>query len=319
MYALFDMDRLPDWILLLVLPFKILYYFLEALIFAVIPDILRKKESFFGKIVVITGGGNGIGRCLALRLGKLGVKVVIWDIDLTQAEVVKTEILNAGGEAYAYRCDISDRYEVCRVADLVRKDIGDPFGLINNAGIVNGMTIMELPDERIENLFRVNALASFWTVKAFLPHMLNQNSGHIVTISSVAGYAGICKMGDYCGSKAAMNSFHETLTLEILASGKPGVCTTLVCPYLVHTGLFQGAKSRFPRLIPVVEPDYLAERIVRSMQLKERHLILPAVMRFLLPVYRVLPRKVLESSDDIFGMYSCMDEFQSTSYSHSIP
>ena len=124
------------------------------------------------------------------------------------------------------------------------------------------------------------------TVKAFLPHMLTENSGHIITISSVAGYAGICKMGDYCASKAAMNSFHETLTLEILASGKSGVCTTLVSPYLVHTGLFQGATSRFPRLIPIIEPDYLAKRIVRAMQLKERQVISPGIMRFLLPIYR---------------------------------
>ena len=129
------MDRLPDWLLLLILPFKILYYFIEALVFELVPDYFRKKETFLERIVVITGGGSGIGRCLALGMGKLGAKVVIWDIDLTKAETVQAQIVNDGGEAYVYRCDIADRYQVYLMADMVRKDVGEPSILINCAGI----------------------------------------------------------------------------------------------------------------------------------------------------------------------------------------
>ena len=83
------------------------------------------------------------------------------------------------------------------------------------------------------------------TLKAFLPSMLTQNHGHVVTVASSAGIFGVNGMLDYCASKFAAVGLHESLTMELYAQGKDGVNTTLVCPYLVHTGMFKGAGGRY--------------------------------------------------------------------------
>ncbi|OQV22323.1 Epidermal retinol dehydrogenase 2 [Hypsibius exemplaris] len=303
------MAKLPDCLLLLFLPFRIFYHFLKAVCLALTPDRLRKKKNLSSEIVVITGGGSGIGRCLALQLARTGAQIVIWDVNATGAEVVRQEITQNGGRAFVYQCDVSDRQQVYAVASRVQADVGPVSVLVNNAGIVNGRCFLDTPDEDVLRVMGVNTLGNFWTVKAILPSMMDRDRGHIVTVASVAGYAGICRMADYCASKAAIIAFHETLALEIRSSGKRGILTTLVCPFLTRTGLFEGAQSRFPFLIPMLEPDYLAGQIARSIVLEERHLVLPHTMRFLLPLYRILPTAILESEDDIFGQYSCMEQF----------
>ena len=87
-------------------------------------------------------------------------------------------------------------------------------------------------------------LLYFQTVKAFLPSMLDKDHGHIVSVASSAGLAGIAGLTDYCSSKFAVVGFHESLEMELVVMGKSGVHTTLVCPYIINTGMFDGAKSR---------------------------------------------------------------------------
>ncbi|KAJ8321293.1 hypothetical protein KUTeg_001151 [Tegillarca granosa] len=92
---------------------------------------------------------------------------------------------------------------------------------------------------------RVNLLSLFWTVKAFLPDMMKQNHGHIVNIASSAGLAGISKLGDYSSSKFGVIGFTEVLQYEMKFSGYTGVHTTVVCPAMINTGMFQGARMRY--------------------------------------------------------------------------
>ena len=88
-------------------------------------------------------------------------------------------------------------------------------------------------------------LISFQTAKAFLPSMMAKNHGHIVSIASSAGLAGIAGLSDYCSSKFAAVGFNESLQMELVATGKTAVHTSLVCPYIINTGMFDGAKSRW--------------------------------------------------------------------------
>lgn len=114
--------------------------------------------------------------------------------------------------------DVSDREAVYRMAAKVREDFGPVDILINNAGIVCCKTIMELPDKVIENTFAVNILAHFWTIKAFLPDMVRQKRGHVVTISSVTGMVGIYGCTDYAATKFACIGMHESLLCELKES-----------------------------------------------------------------------------------------------------
>ena len=112
---------------------------------------------------------------------------------------------------------------------------------------------MDTPDEKIIQTMRVNVLAHFWTVKAFLPAMMKAGSGHIVTIASLAAYVGISKLVDYSASKFAVRGFHEALTSELDALGYTNrIHTTCVCPGPIKTKLFEGFKtSQFsPALFP---------------------------------------------------------------------
>jgi len=90
---------------------------------------------------------------------------------------------------------------------------------------------------------RCNALC-LQTLKSFLPAMLARNSGHVVNIASIAGWMGVCGLLDYCASKYAAVGLDESLRMELAAMGKTGVRTTVVCPYFINTGMFEGSKTR---------------------------------------------------------------------------
>ena len=99
--------------------------------------------------------------------------------------------------------------------------------------------------EKIERTFNVNVLAHFWTIKTFLPDMINQKKGHIVTVASLAGHAGTNKLVDYCASKSANIGMDEALKVELMVQGLDSfIKTTVVCPYYISTGMFAGVESK---------------------------------------------------------------------------
>ena len=142
---------------------------------------------------------------------------------LKKASIYKNVSRKNGGEAYGFKCDVSDRAEVYDVAKKAAKLAGDVTILINNAGIVGGKSFLEADDAMVQKTFEVNAMAHLWTTKAFLPKMIEKNHGHIgkflskflianchkVSIASSAGYFAAPKMVDYCASKAAAAHFAD--------------------------------------------------------------------------------------------------------------
>lgn len=177
----------------------LLYYWLEGIVLFFIPKRLRFKD-VSEDIVLITGGGSGLGRLLAIRFGKLGAKVIVWDLNQSGLEETCRLVKEVKGKAFSYICDVSDRYAVYEMANKVRQEVGKVTILINNAGIVSGKRFLETPDDKIIKTFEVNAISHFWTTKAFLPDMMATNKGHIVSIASVAGLSGSVRLSDYCAS-----------------------------------------------------------------------------------------------------------------------
>ncbi|KAI8125711.1 Short-chain dehydrogenase/reductase family 16C member 6 [Lucilia cuprina] len=117
--------------------------------------------------------------------------------------------------------------------------------LINNAGVVSGLHLLDTPDHLIERSFNVNVMAHFWTTKAFLPKMIENQRGHIATIASLAGHVGITKLVDYCASKFAAVGFDEALRLELEVLGHTNIQTTCVCPFFIQqTGMFDDVNAR---------------------------------------------------------------------------
>jgi all-trans-retinol dehydrogenase (NAD+) len=260
------------------------------------------------KHVLVTGGASGIGRLLALGCASLGAAVTIWDVDAERAGNAALEAAEHGASrARAFTCDVSDRARVYACADEVRETAGDVDVLVNNAGVVSGRPLLELPDEKIEQTFAVNTLALFWTTKAFLPAMKARGSGHIVTVSSAAGLIGTARETDYAASKFAAVGFNEALRQELRRSAS-GVKTTVVCPYYVDTGMFKGVKTRFPALLPVLREQDVADRVLKAVQHDDPLVQMPFMVNTL-PLMRVLPVWAFDRLADFFGLNNAMDGF----------
>lgn len=261
-----------------------------------------------GATILITGGGSGMGRLLALGMTRLGGRVVIWDLNegAMKSVVKECEDIRAGS-ATGYVVDVTDREVVYAVSEQVRDEVGDIDILVNNAGIVSGRPLLDIPDEKIQKTYEVNTLALYWTTKAFLPAMVSRNRGHVVTIASAAGLVGTAKQTDYAGSKFAAVGFDESLRNELRKTA-PGVRTTIVCPYYVDTGMFAGVKTKFPALLPILKEKDMARDIVDGILRDKARVIKPPFV-YAGMMSRWLPVAAFDWMMDFFGINSTMDEF----------
>lgn len=124
--------------------------------------IPQGRKDVSNEVVLITGAGSGLGRLLSFKMAKLGATVVCVDINKEANESTADQIKSMGLKAFAYACDCVKREEVYRVADLIKKEVGDVTILINNAGIVSGKKFMETPDGLIQKTFEVNTISHCW-------------------------------------------------------------------------------------------------------------------------------------------------------------
>jgi all-trans-retinol dehydrogenase (NAD+) len=259
------------------------------------------------KVVLITGGASGIGRIMALDFAGRGARVAVWDINGGALQDLEAGARQRGLALKGMVCDASDRAAVYRQAEALRAELGPVDILINNAGVVSGSTFLETPDEKILKTFSINALAPFWTCKAFLPAMLERNAGHIVNIASAAGIIGVTGLADYSASKFAMFGFDEAIRME-LRRRKSAVRTTVVCPFFIDTGMFRGVRTRFPRLLPILKSECAARRVVAVVLKNRRRLIMPSFVHLVFGL-RLLPTAVFDAVSDFFGISRSMDHF----------
>ncbi|CAH0564160.1 unnamed protein product [Brassicogethes aeneus] len=279
-------DRLIELTILTALS---VYYVAETVILTFTPSFLRKLNSVRDKVVLITGGAGGVGQELAIRLARSNAKVVVWDMNEKAMENLKEKIESEGHKLFIYKVDVSDKEDVYKAADSVKADLGPIDILINNAGIVCGQNLLDLPDYMIEKTYKVNVLSHYWTVKAFLPDMMRHKKGHIVTMGSLTGMLGTYKCTDYSASKHATIGFHESLWVELKTHGFDDIKMTLICPYLINTGMFDGCK---PKNINMLEPKDVAKRIILAIRREEVFVTIPGFLRFVLPLKNFIPAKL---------------------------
>jgi all-trans-retinol dehydrogenase (NAD+) len=257
-----------------------------------------------GHHVLITGAGSGIGRLLADRVIKKGGFVIAWDI---KQEALDSLAGANPAQVAPYQVDLASKDTTQLAAQQVLRDHGGVDILVNNAGIVSGKSILALGDEEIERTFAVNILAHYWTVRAFLPGMIERRRGHIVTISSGAAVYPAPLLADYAATKSAAFGFDEVLRLELKRGNLP-IKNTVICPYYINTGMFEGAKTRFNFLLPILEPEEVADKIIQAIEKDRQRLIMP---RFAYITYfgRLLPVNWLDRLSSFFGISRSMDDF----------
>ncbi|XP_070534814.1 epidermal retinol dehydrogenase 2-like [Ptychodera flava] len=283
--------------------FKTIYLLFISWLSFIVPAV---KKSVAGEIVLVTGAGSGIGRLISINFAKQGSTLVLWDINKEGNDETAEQIKQLGGKAHSYVVDVTKKEDVYRVAKQVTQEVGDVTILVNNAGVVNGRRFLDCPDELIQRTINVNAMAYFWTLRAFLPSMIAKNHGHIVSISSIMGSVSGPRLTDYCASKYATVGLHESLALELLAERVTGIHTTLVQPYQINTGLFAGV---YVNLFPPLDPQYVADKTLHAVLTNQKVIILPKLM-YLLPFLKSwLPFECTVSLAQGMGFLDAMDSF----------
>ncbi|KAJ4340848.1 hypothetical protein N0V87_002202 [Didymella glomerata] len=213
------------------------------------------------EIAVVTGGCSGIGALIVKRLVNKGVTVAILDVQQLPPDLA--------GYAHIrfYACDITDPEAVSSAAKKIREEVGSPSVLVNNAGVLSAHTILATTHEYLRKIFDVNVLSNWATVQAFLPDMIAQNKGHVVTVASAASYVSVAGMTDYCATKGAVLAFHEGLTQELrLSYNAPKVLTTSIHPNWVRTPLLVPVEQELKKRGAVVmEPADVADAVAKQI------------------------------------------------------
>ncbi|RWS26436.1 epidermal retinol dehydrogenase 2-like protein [Leptotrombidium deliense] len=282
----------------------IIYYLIESIVITFVPNRFKMKD-VSDETVLITGGGNGIGRQLAIKFARRGCKVIIWDVDTNGLAVTCKLIHQFQGKCWSFECDIRDRKQVYSTADRVREQVGSVTLLVNNAGVADKKLFLDKDDESIVKTMEINVHAHFWTCKAFLPEMMANNRGHIVSIASLAGYAGIIGLTDYCASKFAVVGFTESLRMELIARNYDGIKVTEISPYFLNTKMFAGVKSK---VFPILKCDTVCERILFAILCNKTVTYIPFIFQPLLTLKSIIPVDSIYHAYKLLGVSDAVIE-----------
>jgi NADP-dependent 3-hydroxy acid dehydrogenase YdfG len=247
----------------------------------------KQVKSVAGKVVAITGGARGIGRCTAQALIRRGARVAIGDIDADLAEKTATEL---GGNAVSFRLDVTDRQSFAAFLDGAEQELGPVDVLINNAGIMPIGPFVEESDETAKTLIDINLHGVIFGTKLALERMLPQGGGHIVNIASQAGKAGLPGGATYCATKHAVVGLSEAVRMENVDTGIEVSC---VMPAVVNTELGGGLTDT--RGVKKLEPEEVAEAIVEAIETNRFDVWVPRSSAGISAILSLVPRSGREA------------------------
>lgn len=191
-----------------------------------------------GKVAIVTGAANGIGRAIAIRLAGEGAKVALADIQLDSAEQAAAEIRRGSAAAIAVALDVTKLDEAIAAADRVERELGPIDILVNNAGWDVVLPFVESTPDLWDKVIAINFRGMLNCCKAVAPRMQSRGAGKIVSISSDAARVGSSGEAVYAGCKAAIIAFSKTLARELAANH---INVNVVCPGPTDTALLKNA------------------------------------------------------------------------------
>ena len=203
-----------------------------------------------GKTALVTGGGRGIGRAIALGLAGEGAQVAVVDILKDNAESVRREIEACGVKGLALGADLTRRAEVTRAVEEAVLQWGQLDVLVNNAGWDKLEPFLDSEEETWDRIIGINFKAMLYVCKAVLPHMVQRGAGKVINIASDAGRVGSMGEAVYAGTKGAIIAFSKTLAREM---ARHRITVNVVCPGLTETPLLQGIRQQSPKSERVID------------------------------------------------------------------
>jgi short-subunit dehydrogenase len=239
------------------------------------------------QVVFITGASSGIGRALALELGRRGASLGLLARRAETLRELVAEIEQAGGRAVALPGDVRDAAAVRAAAGELRGRFERIDMLIANAGIATTGHITDVKPEDVSEVMSINVVGAANSVAAVLPEMVARGGGHLVAISSLSAYRGLPKSAVYCASKAAVSAYFESVRVDLRGTG---IDVTIIHPGFIKTPLTAGRKAQMPYLM---ELDDAIAKILRAIEARRKSYAFPwqlasivrAAMLFPIPLY----------------------------------
>jgi short-subunit dehydrogenase len=241
------------------------------------------SENWSNKVVFITGASSGIGQSLSVELGHRGASLGLL---ARRADVLKDiveNVVKTGGDALALPADVANAPEVSQAADTLRAKFGKIDVLIANAGVGATTDAKDLRAEEVAKLININLLGAVNSVTSVLPQMIEQGSGQLVVISSLAGYRGLPKSAAYCSSKAGVSAFFESLRLDLRGTG---VDVSIIHPGFIKTPLTAGREANMPFLL---ELDDATRKIIRAIERRQKSYAFPWQLASIVRVGMLFP------------------------------
>jgi NAD(P)-dependent dehydrogenase (short-subunit alcohol dehydrogenase family) len=241
------------------------------------PD-LQGNLNFQGKIALITGAASGIGLAIAERAGAEGMTVVLVDIDGEKLARARDGLSAGGVQVAAEEADVADREQMMRLARRVDDEIGPVWLLVNNAGVFVSAPFVKSTVAEWEFVLGVNLWGVVHGLHAFLPGMVERNSGFVVNTSSVDGLVTVQNTSSYVAAKHAVSALTETLFRELQDAGSD-VGVALLCPGAVVTDILNSAwhwpdclgpgpevtARQYPALDELMQPDEVAAKVFEAI------------------------------------------------------
>jgi short-subunit dehydrogenase len=240
--------------------------------------------NWHGKTIFLTGASSGIGEALAVALAKKGSVIGLAARRGELLEKTAKECEKAGGGARVFALDVTDENAVQLAVDEFIHEFGHVDVLIANAGIGgNNAETRDLNPLAVKKVIDINLLGAVNAVHAVLPSMKRRNSGHIVAISSLAGFRGLPKSAAYSASKAGMTAFFESVRLDVKHLG---IDVTIIQPGFIKTPLTAGRTNKMPFLMDL---DDAVPLFIRAIEKRKKFAAFPWQLATIVRAGKIMP------------------------------
>jgi len=253
---------------------------------------------------MLTGAAHGIGRATALALGERGFRLGLIDRAEGPLDAVASQLRSRGSPAVSVVADVKDGSALQRAVATIESELGPIEVLVACAGVGGLSNALNLDIDGFRDMLEINVLGVARSIEAVLPGMFARGSGHLVGISSVAGYRGLPWMPGYSASKAALTTYLEGLRPALK---RRGVTITTVYPGFVRTAITEGTPFRKP--IKMLEPEQAASALVRAIVRRPRDFAFPFGAAVGMGFLKGLPNRLFDWMMDRAGPEALTTEF----------
>ena len=202
--------------------------------------------SIDGKVILVTGAGQGIGRAIALRLAQDGGHIAVVDINDSNTGAVAKEVRGIGRKATTFKADVTKREDVYAAVDHAEKELGGFDIMVNNAGIAQVQPLADVTPKEVEKILKVNVEGVLWGIQAAAKKFKQRKQkGKIISASSIAGHDGFAMLGVYSATKFAVRALTQAAAKEFASDG---ITVNAYCPGIVGTDMWVEIDKRFSEI-----------------------------------------------------------------------